>query len=263
MPTPQIPSCPSWDCSVLGQVCTEGSGYTCCAAANVPEDCSGMCWFDNSGLPSGEVCSASPCSNHCQLNTTIIIVMSVLGLLIAIAGILVCFYIARRRRRLRQVAPPGSAVSQRKGSACDVFGSYKQNDGTDGLLFNLFYTLEMKGIDLWLDKKRGSERSEAGMRAGVRACKLFCAVISPKYFESAFCLLELRTALSHKKPIVVCFNSSKFTVQQAMSWIPEEFRGRLLSNEVVALHEDDEYMRVGVEKVAAQLSLSSPEQSLS
>ena len=48
-----------------------------------------------------------------------------------------------------------------------------------------------------------------------------------------------------------------------MSWIPEEFRGRLLSNEVVALHEDDEYMRVGVEKVAAQLSLSSPEQSLS
>ena len=75
--------------------------------------------------------------------------------------------------------------------------------------------------------------------------------------------MELRTALSHKKPIVVCFNSSKFTVQQAMSWIPEEFRGRLLSNEVVALHEDDEYMRVGVEKVAAQLSLSSPEQSLS
>ena len=75
-----------------------------------------------------------------------------------------------------------SKVSPNKGKK--IFGSYKQNDGSDALMMNLFHAFKNEGVDFWLDKMRGAERSEAGMVAGVKACDCFCAVISPKYFES-------------------------------------------------------------------------------
>ena len=89
------------------------------------------------------------------------------------------------------------------GGSGDIFASYKQSDGGDALLMNMYHSL--KPLDVWLDKMRGEERSEAGMVAGVKACRLFCAVISPAYFQSAFCLLEIRTALQHEKKIAVCY----------------------------------------------------------
>ena len=45
---------------------------------------------------------------------------------------------------------------------CDIFGSYKQNDGSDALMMNMYH--ELKPLEVWLDKKRGEERSEAGAR---------------------------------------------------------------------------------------------------
>ena len=47
-------------------------------------------------------------------------------------------------------------------SQCDIFGSYKQNDGSDALMMNMYH--ELKPLEVWLDKKRGEERSEAGAR---------------------------------------------------------------------------------------------------
>jgi len=132
------------------------------------------------------------------------------------------------------------------GSPCDIFGSYKQNDGSDALLMNMYYTL--KPLEVWLDKKRGDERSESGMVAGVKACRLFCAVISPAYFGSGFCLLEVRTAIQQKKKIAVCFNGSKYKVQEALGWIPAEF-SHLKNDELIMLHEDDEFMQIGLNKI--------------
>ena len=131
-----------------------------------------------------------------------------------------------------------------------VFASYKQRDDNDALVMNMFYSL--KPLDVWLDKMRGEERSEAGMVAGVKACQLFCAVISPAYFKSDFCLLEIRTALQQKKRIAVCFNGSKYTVQEALAWIPTEFEP-LKNDELIKLDEDMEYMVVGLGKLKQRL----------
>jgi len=107
-------------------------------------------------------------------------------------------------------------------------------------------------IDAWLDKMRGDERSESGMVAGVKSCRLFCAVISPSYFKSKFCLLELQTAIHMSKKIVICFNGSKFKIQEALNWIPKEYLF-LKNDELIKLDEDNEYMKIGLEKVIKRL----------
>ena len=142
---------------------------------------------------------------------------------------------------------------------CDLFGSYKQNDSSDALLMNMYYQLKQESLELWLDKMRGEERSESGMVAGVRACRVFCAVISPAYFQSDFCKLEMQTAIAQQKPIAVCFNGSKFKVQDALSWIPAEF-AQLKADELIMLHEDNEFMQVGLKKLKARLPASLPAQ---
>ena len=129
-----------------------------------------------------------------------------------------------------------------------IFGSYKQNDGTDALMMNMFHAFDKEGVDFWVDKMRGEERSEAGMVTGVQACDCFCAVISPQYFKSEFCVLEMQTALACEKQIAVCFNGSRHTVQAALGWIPKEF-AHLKSNELIMLHEDNEFMKIGLEKI--------------
>lgn len=137
-------------------------------------------------------------------------------------------------------------------SDCDIFVSYKQNDGSDALAINMYYSLKEKNTDVWLDKMRDDERSESGMISGVKSCKVFCAIISPNYFNSNFCLLELKTAILNSKKIVVCFNGSKFKIQEALSWILYEFN-YLKNNELIKLDEDNEYMKIGLEKVYKRL----------
>ena len=142
--------------------------------------------------------------------------------------------------------------SDAKQSICDIFISYKQNDGSDALVINTHYSLKEKNVDAWLDKMRGDERSESGMVAGVKSCKLFCAVISPYYFKSKFCILELETAVKYSKKIVICFNGSKFKIQEALSWIPDEY-SYLKNDELIKLDEDNEYMQIGLLKVYKRL----------
>ena len=141
-------------------------------------------------------------------------------------------------------------LSVASGGSGDIFASYKQNDGGDALLMNMYHTL--KPLDVWLDKMRGEERSEAGMVAGVKACRLFCAVISPAYFQSDFCLLEIRTALRQEKEIAICFNGSKYKVQEALAWIPTDL-AHLKSEELIMLHEDNEFMEIGLGKIKKRL----------
>jgi hypothetical protein len=74
------------------------------------------------------------------------------------------------------------------------------------------------------------------MVAGVGASDVFIAIISPKYFSSYFCCLEMHTALTQGKRILVVWNQSKFKVQEALEWIPAEL-GRLKSNELLPIQE--------------------------
>ncbi len=131
---------------------------------------------------------------------------------------------------------------------CDIFLSYKQNDGSDAIAINMYYSLKEKNINVWLDKMRDDERSESGMVAGVKSSKLFCAIISPNYFNSYFCLLELKTAILNSKKIVLCFNGSKFKIQESLNWIINEYN-YLKNDELIKLDEDNEYMKIGLEKV--------------
>ena len=163
------------------------------------------------------------------------------GLLIVVAAIV--YY---KKKNKRHVLP-----SRRGGGegSCDIFASYKQNDDNDGIVKTLHY--ELKPLDVWLDKMRGEEVS--GIVAGVRSCDLFCAVISPAFFQSETCKLELRTAIREGMRIATCFNGSKHTVQEALAWIPAEF-AQLRQDELIKLDEDIEFMEVALQKIRKRLS---------
>lgn len=86
------------------------------------------------------------------------------------------------------------------------------------------------------------------MVAGVTDCHTFVALVSEKYFTSYFCCLEMHTALRLKKRVLLVFNQSKFTVQMALKWIPEELAA-LKNNEVLPIHEDLQMMETCVKRV--------------
>ncbi|KAL3906007.1 MAG: hypothetical protein SGPRY_010705, partial [Prymnesium sp.] len=99
------------------------------------------------------------------------------------------------------------------------------------------------GVKVWFDKMRDRERDKTGMMAGVKNTKLFLALISPKYFQSEWCLMELTTALESKKKIATAFHGCT-DVKTALSWIPENFRD-LINDELIMMHEAQEYFQVG------------------
>lgn len=117
------------------------------------------------------------------------------------------------------------------------FLSYKQDDKNDGLVL-MIQSLLPGGRDRnWVDKF-AEDRSTAGMLEGVKQSKVFVAIISEKYFTSAFCSMEIEEAMRLQKPIALCFNQSKYTVQSALGWVPAPLRKQLLQNEVLPLNED-------------------------
>ena len=96
------------------------------------------------------------------------------------------------------------------------FLSYKQNDGNDGAVQMLANLLGTGSV--WFDKY-AADRSETGMVNGVTSQDIFVAILSPNYFQSKFCCLEMRTALKMGKPVLVVWNQSKSTVQTALGWV--------------------------------------------
>ena len=88
------------------------------------------------------------------------------------------------------------------------------------------------------------------MVSGVTESDVFVAIISPKYFSSYFCCLEMHTALSQDKRILVVFNQSKFRVQDALGWIPPEL-GMLKSNELLPIQEDIQMATTCVARIEA------------
>ena len=85
---------------------------------------------------------------------------------------------------------------------------------------------------------------------GVTTSDVFIAIISPKYFSSYFCCLEMRTALSQGKRILVVWNQSKFMVQDALGWIPDAL-SVLKNNEFLPIQEDIQMARTCVARIEA------------
>ena len=141
----------------------------------------------------------------------------------------------------------GRFLKQRRNSSRSYFLSYKQNDQNDGAV-QMLYSLLPKDSS-WLDK-HAEDRSEVGRVTGVTNSDVFVAIISPKYFSSYFCCLEMHTALSQDKRILVVFNQSKFRVQDALGWIPPEL-GMLKSNELLPIQEDIQMATTCVARIEA------------
>ena len=127
-------------------------------------------------------------------------------------------------------------VKKGRNTGPSFFLSYKQKDGNDGTVQQLFDLLRDRGSKAWLDK-RAEDRSEKGMVAGVKSSDVFVAVLSPAYFTSWFCCLEMHTAITERKPILVVWNQTEYAVQKALGWIPEALQF-LKENELLPIQED-------------------------
>ena len=138
-------------------------------------------------------------------------------------------------------------LKQRSNRNRSYFLSYKQDDSNDGAV-QMLYSLLPKG-SAWLDK-HADDRSEEGMVAGVTESSVFIAIISPKYFSSYFCCLEMHTALSQGKQVLVVWNQSKFAVQDALGWIPPEL-SVLKTNELLPIQEDIQMAKTCVARIEA------------
>ena len=90
------------------------------------------------------------------------------------------------------------------------------------------------------------------MASGVKGTKVFLALISPHYFESEWCLLEMREAMKIGKQVIIAYNGSTTEVAKALQWIPTEFKA-LTKDELVMLHEDDEFFQVSKKKLLARM----------
>jgi hypothetical protein len=82
----------------------------------------------------------------------------------------------------------GRFLKQRSRRSRSYFLSYKQDDQNDGAV-QMLHSLLPAG-SCWLDKY-ASNRSKEGMVAGVTESDVFLAIISPNYFSSEYCCLEM------------------------------------------------------------------------
>lgn len=130
-----------------------------------------------------------------------------------------------------------SVLNRYRKKTRTYFLSYKQEDGNDGAVQMLANVLGPGSV--WLDKY-AKDRSEEAMVGGVSSQDVFVAILSPKYFESKFCCLEMHTALKNGKPILGVWNQSKFPVEAALGWVQAlpELAAVLLQNELLPIQED-------------------------
>jgi hypothetical protein len=96
-----------------------------------------------------------------------------------------------------------AAVSMiNQGAPWDFFMSHVQRESGPDLAL-ITRDLEKAGKEVWLDKNM-KDCSTAAMMEGVEHSKTFVLVLSDGYFDSQFCVMELRRAISLEKKIVLC-----------------------------------------------------------
>ena len=88
------------------------------------------------------------------------------------------------------------------GAPWDFFMSHVQRESGPDLAL-ITRDLEKAGKEVWLDKNM-KDCSTAAMMEGVEHSKTFVLVLSNGYFDSTFCVMELRRAIELRKKIVLC-----------------------------------------------------------
>ena len=83
--------------------------------------------------------------------------------------------------------------------AMKYFLSHAQGDSR-ALAQAIYYEGKNKDMDCWLDIMQ-SDKSVAGMEAGVKNCDVVIVIVSPTYFERAFCMQELLWAQQYGKVV--------------------------------------------------------------
>ena len=80
--------------------------------------------------------------------------------------------------------------------------SYKQTEAKEEAL-QLAYDLTGNQNDVWLDV-HSKDQSVDAMKEAVLKSDAFVCILTPSYFQSEYCLLELETAIKNEKPIISC-----------------------------------------------------------
>jgi hypothetical protein len=88
------------------------------------------------------------------------------------------------------------------GAPWDFFMSHVQRESGPDLAL-ITRDIEKAGKKVWLDKLM-KDCSTAAMMEGVQHSKTFVLVLSDGYFDSTYCVKELRRAISLRKKIVLC-----------------------------------------------------------
>jgi len=133
------------------------------------------------------------------------------------------------------------------GNSPVYFISYKTDDKNDGIVRDIFRDLP-PGEKHWLDK-HAKDVSTKGMRMGIEEADAFLMVLSPKYFESEYCCMEVHRALTLGKPIMPIYNKSEYRSRDALKWIPEEL-ARLKDMVLLPVSSDDfEHMKLELKKI--------------
>jgi len=114
------------------------------------------------------------------------------------------------------------------------FLSYKQQDGSTTLIERLYNNL--KG-DNWYDMMYKKDRTRSAMIKGIARRDKFICFVSPKYFTSEWCCMELTMAMKLKKIIVPVYNQDQRTAGVTLGIVPQCFKS-LKTNDFVGLFMD-------------------------
>jgi len=127
------------------------------------------------------------------------------------------------------------------------FISYKQDDGSDVLAERLYRDL---GGDNWFDMYYNKTRTRAAMIKGILRRDKFICFVSPSYFKSQWCVIELTTAFLSGKTIVPVFNQDRNTAGSMLSSVPECFSD-LKNEDFIGLFADTVPYRGQLNKVVS------------
>ena len=103
-------------------------------------------------------------------------------------------------RSLLRLPPAASMINQ--GAPWDFFMSHVQRESGRAVAL-ITMDLTMAGKKVWLDVNMDDCGTPA-MMEGVEHSKTFMLVLSDGYFDSKYCVMELRRAISLQKKIVLC-----------------------------------------------------------
>jgi len=133
------------------------------------------------------------------------------------------------------------------------FISYKQKDGSSALVERLFNNLEG---DNWYDMMHKGERTRAAMIKGICRRDNFICFVSPHYFSSQWCCMELTVAMKLNKTIVPVYNQDERSAGVSLGFVPECFQ-MLKQRDFIGLFMDMGPCLGQIEKIKASVNKST------